>query len=570
MASATDSPPSASPPKGGGSPDHIALVGEQKAAAGVREAAKKKRRISTLSVRILAVNLLAPLMLGVGLLYLDRYQEALVRAEIEALTMQAGLMSGALGEGATALTNLEQLRIVESVARPMVRRFALQTRARAQVFERDGTPLIDSQLVLHPNGMVSVAPLPGEPDGVGPWLSRAYDWVFNALPRRDNFPQYDTRPLRRASDYPEGASAMLGEPAAAAYVSDNGHFIFTIAMPIQRYREVVGVLMLSRSSNEIDESLRRVRTDIMILGGLVLVVTILMSLYLAGTIARPIRRLALAAERVRQGRANAAIPDFSKRRDEIGDLSTALKAMTETLHQRLQAIERFAADVSHEIKNPLSSLRSAVDMVARIEDPEKRAKLMSIVRSDVLRIDRLITDIAAASRVDAEMARAEPQPLDFGRLMGALVGVYEVTDPEGAVPITLTVAPGGLLTVLGVEDRLVQVFRNLINNARSFSPPEGSIRLTVRREGARVIAAVEDDGPGIPPGKEEAIFQRFYSERPKAENFGTHSGLGLSISRQIIEAHGGTLMAKNRHHFDGHVTGAAFVVTLPVAKGLRV
>ncbi|MFY8105908.1 MAG: stimulus-sensing domain-containing protein [Elstera sp.] len=567
MASATDSPPNP-PPKGNDPPEHIALVGEQKAATGVREATKK-RRISTLSVRILAVNLLAPLMLWAGLLYLDRYQEALVRAEIEALTMQAGLMAGAMGEGATALTSQEQIRIVESIARPMVRRFALQTRARAQVFEQDGTPLIDSQLVLHPNGVVSVAPLPGEAAGVGPWLSRLYDWVFNALPRRDSFPQYDTRPLRRASDYPEGASALQGDPAAAAYIGDTGHFIFTIAMPIQRYREVVGVLMLSRVSTDIDESLRRVRSDIMILGGAVLVVTILLSLYLASTIARPIRRLAMAAERVRQGRANAAIPDFSKRRDEIGDLSTALKAMTETLHQRLQAIERFAADVSHEIKNPLSSLRSAVDMVARLEDPEKRAKLMTIVRSDVQRIDRLITDIAAASRVDAELARAEPQPLDFGRLMGALVGVYEVTDPEGAVPITLTVAPGGLLTVLGVEDRLVQVFRNLINNARSFSPPDGSIRLTVRRVGSRVIATVEDDGPGIPPGKEEAIFQRFYSERPKAEHFGTHSGLGLSISRQIIEAHGGTLTAENLHHFDGHITGAAFIVTLPVAKGLR-
>jgi two-component system, OmpR family, sensor histidine kinase ChvG len=567
MALVTDSRPKSAPKKGDPS-EHIALVGEQKAAAGVREA-KKKRRISTLSVRILAVNLLAPLMLWAGLLYLDRYQEALVRAEIEALTMQAGLMAGAMGEGATALTSQEQIRVVESIARPMVRRFALQTRARAQVFERDGTPLIDSQLVLHPSGMVSVAPLPGEATGVGPWLTRLYDWVFNALPRRDSFPKYDTRPLRRASDYPEGASALQGEPAAAAYIGDTGHFIFTIAMPIQRYREVVGVLMLSRVSTDIDESLRRVRSDIMILGGAVLVITILLSLYLASTIARPIRRLATAAERVRQGRANAAIPDFSKRRDEIGDLSIALKAMTETLHQRLQAIERFAADVSHEIKNPLSSLRSAIDMVARLDDPEKRAKLMAIVRSDVQRIDRLITDIAAASRVDAELARAEPQPLDLGRLMGALVGVYEVTDPDGAVPITLSVVPGGLLTVLGVEDRLVQVFRNLINNARSFSPPEGRLRLTVRRVGSRIIATVEDDGPGIPPGKEEAIFQRFYSERPKAEHFGTHSGLGLSISRQIIEAHGGTLTAKNLHQFDGHVTGAAFIVTLPVAKGLR-
>jgi len=531
----------------------------------VLQPAVRRRRWSTLTFRILAVNALAPLLLAAGLLYLGRYQQELVKAEIDALSIQAGLMAEALGEAGTALTASEEVRLVESVARPMVRRFAIQTRARAQLFDSEGELLVDSQLILNPQGYVTVLPLPGEGPGFQGALVRAYDWVFNAFAGRDNFPPYPTLPLRRASDYREGRRALAGEPAAAAYRSADGHIVFTLAIPVQRYRQVAGVVMLSRASNEIDEAMRKVRIDILTLFSIVLGLTMLVSVYLAGTIARPVRRLALAAERVRQGRGRVAIPDFSGRQDEIGDLSSALGAMTTALWQRLEAIERFAADVSHEIKNPLSSLRSAVETVGKLQDPEKRAKLMAIIQDDVRRLDRLITDIAAASRVDAELARAELLPLDMGRLLAALASVYEATEEDGGPKVKLDVATGEPLTVLGVEDRLVQVFRNLIGNAISFSPPGGSITLSAYRDGDQIIGTCEDEGPGIPAGKAESIFQRFYSERPGGETFGTHSGLGLSISRQIMDGHGGSIRAENRTDASGKVIGARFTVALPVA-----
>ncbi len=534
----------------------------------------RRRRFSTLTWRILAVNALAPLMLAVGLLYLDRYQQSLVRAEIEALRMQAGLMASALGEGATLIDDFDSPRLAPDQARPMVRRFALQTRSRVQLFDGQGQALIDSQLALRAGGTITVLPLTQEPDGLRALAERAYDWVFNALPRRDNFPPYEPQPLADLSNYPEGALALSGDVAAAAYLARDGHLVFTVAMPVQRYRQIIGVLLLSRPSTEIDEALRSIRLDILMLGFGILTLTILMSIYLAGTIARPIRRLALAADRVRRGKSKSGIPDFSNRRDEIGDLSAALGAMTAELYRRLEGTERFAADVAHELKNPLTSLRSAVETAARVEDPEKRARLTQIVLDDCRRMDRLITDISRASRLGAELARAELVPLDMGKMLGALTELYRHGAEESGPTVMLDPVPAGSpVLVLGVEDRLVQVFRNLLANALSFSPDGGVVRLALtrdpHRDGGIARVTVEDDGPGIPPGKEAAIFQRFYSERPKSEKFGTHSGLGLSISQQIVEAHGGTIRAENRLGPDGRVIGARFFVQLPLAPSQK-
>ncbi|MCB2102875.1 MAG: HAMP domain-containing histidine kinase, partial [Rhodobacterales bacterium] len=299
--------------------------------------------------------------------------------------------------------------------------------------------------------------------------------------------------------------------------------------------------------------------------------TVLMSIYLAGTIARPLRRLAAAADLVRHSHARRdVIPEFPNRDDEISDLARALKEMTEALWLRMDAIERFAADVAHEIKNPLTSLRSAVETAARVKDPDQQRKLMSIIQEDVQRLDRLISDISDASRLDAELSRAEHEPVNITEMLGTLADVHGATAREGAprVVVDLPGAPGGRdIMVSGIEGRLVQVFRNLIGNAASFSPPGGLIRLVARLDQGTVEITVEDDGPGIPPGQEAKIFERFYSERPESEQFGTHSGLGLSISKQIVEAHDGTIVAENRTGPDGAVNGARFVVRLPSAQG---
>jgi len=267
---------------------------------------------------------------------------------------------------------------------------------------------------------------------------------------------------------------------------------------------------------------------------------------------------------VRSGKGRQyELPDFTRRGDEIGDLSDSLRAMTEALWHRLDAIEAFAADVAHEIKNPLTSLRSAVETVARVEDPEQQKKLMSIILDDVQRLDRLISDISDASRLDAELSRAEIDAVDIGELLRALVAVQEAGERAEAPRFQLDVLDHQDLSVPGIEGRLGQVFRNLISNAVTFSPTGGTIRLAAQRQGGDVVVSISDEGPGIPEGKLEAVFQRFYTERPAGEKFGTHSGLGLSISKQIVEAHGGTIKAENLKDPVGAVRGACFVVRLP-------
>jgi two-component system sensor histidine kinase ChvG len=339
---------------------------------------------------------------------------------------------------------------------------------------------------------------------------------------------------------------------------------------VQRYRQVLGALMVSTDGRSIEDSVREVRLAILRVFGIALAITILLSLYLAGTIARPIHRLADAAERVRRGHGRkTTIPDFTHRRDEIGELSGALRDMTQTLLERMDAIERFAADVAHEIKNPLTSLRSAVETVARVEDPAQQRRLMAIILDDVQRLNRLITDISDASRLDAELSRAESAPVDIGRMLTALADMHQATARANTPPIELDVAPHQRLEVMGIEDRLVQVLRNLIANAISFSPAGGRIRLGAARTGDTVRVTVADEGPGIPPDKLEAIFDRFYSERPESEKFGSHSGLGLSISKQIVEAHGGRIRAENIVRAGGEIAGARFVIQLPARERAR-
>jgi two-component system sensor histidine kinase ChvG len=298
-------------------------------------------------------------------------------------------------------------------------------------------------------------------------------------------------------------------------------------------------------------------------------VTVLLSFYLAGTIARPIRKLAAAADHVRRGHGrHHEIPDFSHRGDEIGDLSGALRDMTAALWLRMDAIESFAADVAHEIKNPLTSLRSAVETVARVRDPDQQRRLMSIIEDDIQRMDRLISDISNASRLDAELSRAESEPVDIGRMLRMLTDIHETTAAERAAPrIQLELPNGADLTVPGLEGRLVQVFQNIIANALSFSSPDGTVTVHARTTGDMVEVTVTDEGPGIPEGKLGAIFDRFYTERPAGEKFGTHSGLGLSISKQIVDAHGGEIFARNRHAEseteEENMHGAIFTVRLP-------
>ncbi len=532
----------------------------------------RRRLVSPLTLRILAINILAMAALAGGLMYLDRYQRGLVATETEALRQQAEILARAIAEATTdtPLPN-QEVRLNAEAVRLFVRRLGAAARQRMRVFLADGTLVADSRSLSGPGGVVQIEPLPppGEAEegtSLTGLLDRVYDTLFMRLDRNQDMPVYREAAIQHADQYPEVHRALRGEDATRLY-ADRGGLLVSVAVPIQAYRQVLGAMMLTIPGDDIDEKLRQVRLEILIVFGIAGTITALLSIYLAGTISRPIRLLAQAADRVRtagQGR-QVRIPDFGRRGDEIGDLSQALRAMTAALWQRMDAIEAFAADVSHEIKNPLTSLRSAVETAARVNDPAKQQRLMEVILDDVKRLDRLITDISAASRLDAELSRADPAPVDLGGLLVMLRDSLTAGDDPGRPAIELRVEGERALRVMGLEGRLVQVFQNLLANAISFSPPGGRIVVTLRREGREAVATVEDDGPGIPEGKLEAIFDRFYTERPPGEKFGTHSGLGLSISRQIVDAHGGRIRAENRRRPDGSIAGARFLVHLPLA-----
>ena len=550
------------PPPDATAPDATA-ASESKAHAPRRRSRHGWR--SPLTRRILLLNLLVLVIPVLGLMHLDQYRSSLIAAELDGLRSQARSFALSLGSTAVVANTAGVERLLPELTRHLMRLLLASGNVRARVFALDSRLIADSFVLMGPGGQVTVVELPAPEDSrLSGWLIRLYDRMTDWLPGLGELPRYREAAEQFATDYEEVNRALSGESGGMVRLDHRGRLVLSVAVPVQRYRKVLGALMLSKDGTDISAAVRDRRRDILVVFGVAFAVTILLSLYLAGTIARPIRRLANAADRVRYGKGRQfQIPDFTRRDDEIGDLSVALREMTEALWARLDAIEGFAADVAHEIKNPLTSLRSAVETVTRIEDPAQQKKLMSIILDDVQRLDRLISDISDASRLDAELSRAESESVDLGELLHALVEVHQATGDDRGPRFELTVAERPALMVSGLEGRLGQVFRNLISNAVSFSPADGTIRLAAKRESGWVVASITDEGPGLPADKLEAVFERFYSERPKGEKFGTHSGLGLSISRQIVEAHGGSITAENRTDGKGRVVGARFTVRLP-------
>jgi len=524
---------------------------------------------------VLLVNFVPLLLLFATLLYLDQYQDGLLEAEVAALREQARIYAGALGESAVRVTDPNNPVLETGLARRLLRRLTDPTpEAAARLYGPDGSLIADSRVAAGGGGEVNAEPLPQaeETGTVVNIISRLYDQALALLPHsRANTVQIRAT-TAGASLQPDVREEIRLASSSDSHEADplirrmqDGRLLVTVTEPVERDRHNVGVVLLTRDAREVDASLWAVRISILGLFGLALLLTVLLSWYLSLTIAGPILRLAEAAHDMRggHGRAGAVPPKLLKRRDEIGELGQALAATAAALWQRMDAIERFAADVAHEIKNPLSSIRSAIDTIKRLEDPRQQGRLLGIIQEDVVRLDRLISDISDASRVDAELSRTPTQRVDVVPLFRTLADIAEATRAPDDPRIDVDV-PASTLVVQAVEGRLVQVLRNLIGNAESFSPPGGRIYLRARETGAMVEMAVEDEGPGIPDGNLEHVFDRFYSERPAGEKFGRHSGLGLSISRQIVEALQGRISAENRRDEAGHIIGARFVVRLPL------
>ncbi|MFT3988658.1 stimulus-sensing domain-containing protein [Aestuariivirga sp.] len=459
-------------------------------------------------------------------------------------------------------------------AAPILKRLLTNTTVRARIIDPDGNMVVDSRFLYGRSDIVQsdLPPIGGdaEPNMVTRQWNRFVNWLLAY-----DYPVQKEYGLDNGKNFPEVAAALNGASVSLVRLNDKRQIIVLVSVPVQRFKAVLGALVLSTTGGEIDDVLKAERRVVLFTFGFVALVTALLSVFLAGTIAEPIRRLAAAAEQVRRGiNRRVEIPDFTARRDEIGHLSGAIRDMTNALYNRIDAIEAFAADVSHELKNPLTSLRSAVETLAYVKTDEQRTRLIDIVKHDVKRLDRLITDISDASRLDAELARSEQRPVDMVKLLQAIVSLANETRKDGQAEISFETArlPTGVdpvrgYIVLGHDSRLGQVIRNLIDNARSFTSPGTKITVRIRRVGGDVEVRVDDQGPGIRPDNLERIFERFYTDRPEY-SFGSNSGLGLSISKQIVEAHKGRIWAENRLGkiaADGErpVLGARFIVRIP-------
>ncbi|HEY0293415.1 MAG TPA: sensor histidine kinase [Hansschlegelia sp.] len=552
---------------------------------------------SSLTRRIVVLNLAGLVALVSGILYLNQFRAGLIDARVQSLLIQGEIIAGAIASSATVETNqlyVDPDKLIELQAgqtaspgeegiqslefpinpervAPVLRRLITPTRTRARIYDRDGSLLLDSRS-LYARGDILRFDLP-PPRLNDPGVLETIERTVKGWFRRTDLPVYAELGAANGRGYPEVTKALTGSPNSVVRVNDAGEIIVSVAVPVQRFRAVTGVLLLSTQGGDIDAIVQAERFAIMRVFLVAAAVMILLSLLLASTIAGPVRKLADGAERVRHRyKHRAEIPDFTSRSDEIGHLSGALRDMTSALYGRIEAIERFAADVAHELKNPLTSLRSAVETFPVAKSDESRARLLAVIEHDVRRLDRLISDISDASRLDAELQRQDAEPIDMVKLLTTVIDMQNVAPREGGVTVELKVVDAArgrdAYLVLGHDSRLAQVITNLVDNARSFSPPGGVVKVTCRRVRSFVEIVVDDAGPGVRPDAMEKIFERFYTDRPE-QGFGQNSGLGLSISKQIVEAQGGSIRAENRvassAEDEPKVVGARFVVRLQAA-----
>ncbi|MFL4999169.1 MAG: stimulus-sensing domain-containing protein [Xanthobacteraceae bacterium] len=554
---------------------------------------------SSLTRRIVVLNLIGLAILVSGILYLNQFRAGLIDAKVQSLATQGEIIARAIAASAgvdsdevqldpeklletehqsgaddDALSNSLDFTIDPERAAPILRPLVKPTGSRARIYNRDGALILDSD-TFYSRGEVLRYDLP-PPDAEKPdALSRFWQTVKTRM-RQYDLPLYTEIGGANGKAYPEVATALTGTSVPIVRINDKGELVVSVAVPIQRMRAVLGVLLLSTRGGDIDNIVAAERWGIVRVSLFAAAVTIVLSVILANTIAGPVQRLSAAAERVRHSvRARAEIPDFTDRSDEIGHLSGALRDMSTALYKRIDAIESFAADVAHELKNPLTSLRSATETLPLAKTDESKERLMEIIQHDVRRLDRLISDISDASRLDAELAREDAAAVDMAELLRTTVSLFNDIhrDDTPEVVLDIAYAPGAWpYRVVGHDSRLSQVIVNLLDNAISFSPPGGRVAVVTRRIGPEIQITIEDEGPGIPEENLDRIFERFYTDRPQ-ENFGQNSGLGLNISRQIAVAHGGRLWAENRPPAGvgrgkgdasvGKSGGARFVMRLP-------
>ena len=547
--------------------------------------------------RILVSNLIGFFVLLLGILYLGWYHTWLIDAKVDALKIQGKIIADAiaskakvererivfdanelLGQRSSSRTYRDdgfaalELSISPEEVTPILRKLIQSTNTRARIYARDGTLIVDTARSLR-RWRAALRNEPTENTGKAPstqnFWTRLTRYLFD-----EPLPVYQEIGSANGTAYAEVRQALEGNQRSMLLLNDKGEQIVSLAVPIRRFKTVQGVLLLSTRPGEIDEILSEERSVILTLAAIALFASIVTSLLLARTVAGPMRRLSEAAEQASHNiAARTQLPEYANRSDEVGQMAAAFRSMTKALYRRIEASEKFAADVAHELKNPLTAARSIAESLSLAKNEEERRHLVEQIQNELNRLNRLITDVSNASRLDAELARQEMRPVDITTVLRGVVTIFRdiLGDDQRQVRLVIEDAPlEGAYIVSGDEGRIGQVLTNLVDNAISFSPKTGTITVRARSTPPHMEIYVEDEGPGIPEDRLEVIFDRFYTDRPDTEaTEGKNSGLGLSISREIIRAHGGQISAESRFEDgsgpDDAPLGARFVVKLPLA-----
>ena len=499
-----------------------------------------------LTRRILAVNLLTIVLLAFGVLYLDVFRNQLSEERLNLIHREAEMTTSVLAASPAEARDSVLLSLARS------------TGSRIRIYGSDGSLETDSWKATGPTYELR------DPT-TQKWnkdAARALDRGFNALVGAKPLDDFVEPANDRLQSWSEGLYAkQTGQAVTMVRNAPDLTPVFSAAAPLGN-----ATVLLTTNDREFTRTVRSQRTSLAVAMAVAVLLSVLLSLFLARTIVRPLRRIALAAHRVRLGRAREVkVPRLPSRTDEIGLLARSVSDMSQSLRQRIDNIEHFAADVTHELKNPLASLRSALDGLDRVEDPKLKLQLLAVAKDDVVRLDRLIGDISEAARTDAELARAKFEPVDLGPVIEQLVSSWEHRREKGDARLAFARPRRATAVVLGDVNRLVRAIDNIIDNAISFSPPGGLVEIAAARVGDEVRIRIDDEGPGVPEEAREAIFNRFHSVRPEEEHFGRHSGLGLAIARAIVEGHDGEIDVQDR---DDAPSGARFIIRLPATEAV--
>ncbi len=528
-----------------------------------------ERRITTLTTRIIGINALALILLLIGIVSLSQYQENLIEIKTESFEKEVNLILTTLSYNDLGGYKDENNT---STINPVLKDIWKKTGHQIRVFTANGALIGQTPRPVNTRNIKDLQSIK--------MLKKLIRIILVIIPRPDRLKEYELGNIDHIKDHTDTVLALTGVTAVSAWIDKNHNILMTAAVPIIKEKNIQGIALITRDGQDIQNDLSDMWIRMLGAFAITVVFTIIVSIYLSGVIAKPLKKLSKTAEGVRKGKLkHYDIPDYSKRNDEIGDLSIALRQMTEALSDRMDSIENFAADVAHELKNPLTSLKSAVEALTVAKKKEDRVKLTDIVLHDVDRLNRLITDISTSSKLDAQLSRQTLEEIDIKSIISNILDTYQ--NPLGRtiskshawqetataknINIVLSSNTEAPILVWALSGRLEQVINNIISNALSFSPENANITIKALEGKNNVKILIEDQGPGIPKNKLEDIFERFYSERPHTEAYGRHSGLGLSICKQIVAAFGGDIFAENIYLKNNEATepqGARFTIIL--------